>query len=353
MKTIDLTKYGRQNVSFYLALERYILNADEWLDEELFFIWDIYPAIVCGKHQLIEGEVNMEYVRKIGVPIYRRHSGGGTIFADEGCFMFTFIKRSGRRDDVFRECLSSIVKAFGEIGLETELSGRNDLLFKGKKFSGNAYYRNENGSILHGTLLYKTDIEQLVRTITPDNEKLISKGIESVRQRVINVGDYMTLGREELMRHLSNAQCTMHNAQSKETRDTRHETRDARHEMRDDERFVIYLSEEDYNNVKSIELEYLTDEWIWGNNPPYTFKNKQRFAWGGIEVRLDVRNGRIKSVEFNGDFFTHRDLQSLYDVFVDVEFQAEAIREVIDRVKVEDYILGATVEDILLLMENK
>ncbi len=325
MKTIDLTKYGRQNVSFYLALERYILNASEWLDEELFFIWDIHPAIVCGKHQLIEGEVNMEYVRKIGVPIYRRHSGGGTIFADEGCFMFTFIKRSGKRDDVFRECLSSVVRAFGEIGLETELSGRNDLLFKGKKFSGNAYYRNENGSILHGTLLYKTDIEQLVRTITPDNEKLISKGIESVRQRVINVGDYMTLGREELMRHLEDSI-----AGNREG-----------------------LSQEEFDRVRAIEPEYLSDEWLWGNNPPYTFKNKQRFAWGGIEVRLDVKNGRIKSVEFNGDFFTHQDLKPLCDAFVDVEFRTEEMREALNRVKVEEYILGATTEDILSLVETQ
>lgn len=323
MKTIDLTKYGRQDVSFYLALERYILNAPEWQSEELFFIWDIHPAIVCGKHQLIEGEVNMEYVRKIGVPIYRRHSGGGTIFADEGCFMFTFIKRSGKRDDVFRECLSSVVEAFGEIGLETELSGRNDLLFKGKKFSGNAYYRNENGSILHGTLLYKTDIEQLVRTITPDNEKLISKGIESVRQRVINVGDYMTLGREELMRHLEDSI-----AGNREG-----------------------LSQEEFDRVRAIEPEYLSDEWMWGNNPPYTFKNKQRFAWGGIEVRLDVKNGRIKSVEFNGDFFTHQDLQPLYDAFVDVDFQPDAMREALNRVKVEDYILGAKAEDIFSIIK--
>lgn len=336
MKTLDLTRYGRQNVSFYLALERYILNASEWRSEELFFIWDIYPAIVCGKHQLIEGEVNMDYVRKIGVPIYRRHSGGGTIFADEGCFMFTFIKRSGKRDDVFCECLSSVVKAFGEIGLETELSGRNDLLFRGKKFSGNAYYRNENGSILHGTLLYKTDIEQLVRTITPDNEKLISKGIESVRQRVINVGDYMTLGREELMRHLSNAQCKIYNAQ-----------------LGAYYYDMVELSELDYNVVKSIEPEYLTDEWLWGNNPPYTFKNKRRFEWGVIEVRMDVKNGRIRLVEFNGDFFTHQDLQSLYDAFVDVEFRVELMRDVLDRVKIEDYILGATAEDFLLLVEKR
>lgn len=323
MKTLDLTKYGRQTVSFYLALERYLLNSPEWRDKDLFFIWDIFPAIVCGKHQLIESEVNMEHVRKIGVPIYRRHSGGGTIFADEGCFMFTFIKREGKRDDVFRNCLSAVVDAFGEIGLETELSGRNDLIFKEKKFSGNAYYRNDNGSILHGTLLYKTDLEQLVRTITPDNEKLISKGIESVRQRVINVGDYMTLGREELMRHLENSIA--------------------------DKR--VQFGVEEYELVRAIEPEYLSDEWMWGNNPPYTYKNKQRFAWGVIEVHVDVKLGKVKGIEFKGDFFTHQELTPLYEAFVGCKFEPEAIAEVLQKHPIETYILGGNNEDILSLIK--
>ena len=323
MKTLDLTKYGRQNVSFYLALERHILNAPEWRNDELFFIWDINPAIVCGKHQLIESEVNMDYVRKIGVPIYRRHSGGGTIFADEGCFMFTFIKRTGKRDDVFRECLSSVVDAFHEMGLDTELSGRNDLMFRGKKFSGNAYYRNENGSILHGTLLYKTDIEQLVRTITPDNEKLISKGIESVRQRVINVGDYMDLGRDQLMRHLENSIAPAR----------------------------VTLPTDEFTEVCRIEPEYLSDEWMWGNNPPYTFKNKQRFAWGVCEVRIDVKGDIIKSIEFNGDFFTHQDLTPLYKTLIGTKFESDSLQKVISQIRIEDYILGATADDILSIIK--
>ena len=323
MKTLDLTNYGRQNVSFYLALEKHLLNSPEWRNEDLFFIWDIYPAMVCGKHQLIEAEVNMEYVEKIGVPIYRRHSGGGTIFADEGCFMFTFIKREGKRDDVFRNCLSAVVKAFAEIDLETELSGRNDLIFRGKKFSGNAYYRNDNGSILHGTLLYKTDIEQLVRTITPDNEKLISKGIESVRQRVINVGDYMTLGREELMRHLENSIAN--------------------------ER--VAFDEVEWRVVKEIEPEYLSDGWMWGNNPPYAYRNKQRFDWGGIEVRIDVKAEQIKAIEFNGDFFTHQELTPLYEALVGCRFEVGAIAEVLQKHPIETYILGGNNEDILSLMK--
>jgi len=323
MKTLDLTQYGRQAVSFYLALERYLLNSPNWRNDDLFFIWDIHPAIVCGKHQLIEAEVNLDHARKIGVPVYRRHSGGGTIFADEGCFMFTFVKREGKRDDVFRHCLSSVVEAFAKIGLDTELSGRNDLIFKGKKFSGNAYYRNDNGSILHGTLLYKTDIEQLVRTITPDNEKLISKGIESVRQRVINVGDYMTLGREQLMRHLENSIAPGR----------------------------VTLSADEFAEVCGIEPEYLSDEWMWGNNPPYTFKNRQRFAWGLIEVRVDVKADIIKSIEFNGDFFTHQDLTPLYETLIGIKFNEESLQEALSQIRIEDYILGATTEDILSIIK--
>ena len=90
---------------------------------------------------------------------------------------------------------------------------------------------------------------------------------------------------------------------------------------------------------------------MWGNNPPYTFKNKQRFAWGGVEIRVDVKNGKIKSVEFNGDFFTHQDLQQLCDLFVGVDFQLESMREALNQIRVEDYILGATAEDVLSLLQ--
>ena len=197
------------------------------------------------------------------------------------------------------------------------------MIFKGKKFSGNAYYRNDNGSILHGTLLYKTDIEQLVRTITPDNEKLISKGIESVRQRVINVGDYMTLGREQLMRHLENSIASGR----------------------------VTLSADEFSEVCRIEPEYLSDEWVWGNNPPYTFKNKQRFAWGVCEVRIDVKGDIIKFIEFNGDFFTHQDLTPLYKALIGTKFESDALHEVISQIRIEDYILGATADDILSIIK--
>lgn len=325
MKTLDITQFGCQKISFYLALERYLLDSPQWRNEDLFFIWDIYPAIVCGKHQLIESEVNLENAAKIGVSVYRRHSGGGTIFADEGCFMFTFLKRSLARDHVFKSCLGDVVTAFKEIGLDASLSGRNDLIFKEKKFSGNAYYRNEFGSILHGTLLYKTDIEQMVRSITPDNEKLVSKGIESVRQRVINVGDYTDLNREELMRHLE-------------------------HSIAPE---AVSLTQQQYDEVCSIEPQYLCDEWMRGNNPPYTFINKIRMSFGLIEARVDVKKGIIQNIALSGDFFTHTDLEPLFKALVGVPFELYSVAEVLRVENVSLYILGATNDDLLKLLSLK
>lgn len=233
--------------------------------------------------------------------------------------MFTFLRRSQQRDDVFRECLSEVVRAFGVLGVETELSGRNDLLCRGKKFSGNAYYRNENGSILHGTLLYDTNFEDMVRCITPDNAKLISKGIESVRQRVINMREYVGLGREELMRHLE----------------------------RSITEGAVGLTAEELARVEEMEMEYLSREWIEGNNPPFEFNHKERFGFGLIEGHVNVRGGVIRDVELTGDFFTHKELEPLYDALRGVPYERGAIERVLADNPVGEYILGARNEEVM------
>ena len=133
----------------------------------------------------------------------------------------------------------------------------------------------------------------------------------------------MNLGREELMRHLENS---------------------IAHER-------ITLSADEVAEVRRIEPEYLSDEWMWGNNPPYTFKNRQRFSWGVIEVRVDVKADIIKSVEFNGDFFTHQDLTPLYDALIGIKFNEESLREALSQIRIEDYILGATAEDVLSIIK--
>ena len=162
MKTIYFLNSEINKISYYLAIEDYFLNHT---NEEVFFVWNIDKSIIIGKNQLLEGEVNIDFTKKNNIPIYRRPSGGGAIYADKGCFMFSFISRNINKEEVYKSKLTLIVEALKKIGIDAYFSGRNDLMFKEKKFSGNAFYSNEKGSVLHGTFLFDTNLSDLVSII--------------------------------------------------------------------------------------------------------------------------------------------------------------------------------------------
>lgn len=319
MKSLNLKALGKRDISFYLAIEKYFLPR---IDEDLFFLWDLHPSVICGKNQLLSAEVNLEYTKKHGIKVFRRHTGGGAVYADEGCFMFTFLTKNINREEVFKKYLGLIQKALKQLGLEVIFSGRNDLLFRGKKFSGNAFMSGPNGSILHGTMMYDTSIERMVASLTPDDSKLVSKGISSVRQRVINLKDYLDMDIYGLMDHVFGFISTEE----------------------------IFLTNEDLEEILKIEKTYLTKEWLDFQNPPYSFRNKKRYAWGGIEARVDVRKGRVKNIVFTGDFFTTRELDSLYELFLNEEFSEENFRRILGNIAIGAYIVDAEAEDIIDLL---
>ena len=78
------------------------------------------------------------------------------------------------------------------LGLNAEKSGRNDILVDGRKVSGNAFHQLPDRSIVHGTLLYDTDLDALEEAIRPPVEKLERHGVASVRQRVRNLKEYVS-----------------------------------------------------------------------------------------------------------------------------------------------------------------
>lgn len=56
-------------------------------------------------------------------------------------------------------------------------------------------------------MLFDTNLEDLVLSITPNNEKLITKGIESVRKRVTNLKEYLDIDIEEFKRFIRSSLC--------------------------------------------------------------------------------------------------------------------------------------------------
>ena len=162
------------------------------IEGEAFFVWRVRPTVIFGRNQVLENEVNLEYCRSHGVEIVQRKSGGGCVYSDKGNIMISYISERGVVSEVFDRYLSGLTECLRSLGLRAEKSGRNDILVDGRKVSGNAFHQLPDRSIVHGTLLYSTDLEALTEAIRPPVEKLERHGVQSVRQRVMNVADIVS-----------------------------------------------------------------------------------------------------------------------------------------------------------------
>lgn len=321
MKYVNLSRYGRQIDPFFFALESVLL---EDLKEDLFFIWHVYGAVIIGKNQLLETEVNEAFLKENNIPVFRRLSGGGAVYSDEGCIKYSFLSKRFDKDTIFKDSLNQIKSVFDSLQIPVVLSGRNDILHDGKKFSGNAYFHNQYGSCLHGTILYDTNFETLVKSITPSNDKLISKGIESVRQRVTNMKDVVNMDIEDFTNYLVN-------------------------HLTDGE---YLLTKEQEDKVLNRMKQFSEPSYIKGNNPPYSFKHIKRFNCGSVGVKLDINRGVIRDFILYGDFFTDQDPNLLKSYFINQPFDIKTVEAIIQQFNINDYIVGLTNEEFISLFKE-
>lgn len=189
MKHIILPDDVRKSLAFYLAMEEFVASE---VEGEAFFVWRVEPTVIYGRNQVLENEVNIEYCNDHKVDIVRRKSGGGCVYSDLGNIMLSYVSSRGSVAEVFDRYMTALADALRALGVPAEKSGRNDILVEGRKVSGNAFHQLPDRSIVHGTLLYSTDLEALTEAIRPPVEKLQRHGVESVRQRVMNLSEYVS-----------------------------------------------------------------------------------------------------------------------------------------------------------------
>ena len=187
MKQILLPDNKERGLAFYLAMEEYVAKE---MEGEAFFVWRVEPTVIIGRNQVLENEVNMPYCSQHGVQLVRRRSGGGCVYSDKGNIMVSYISERGDVAAVFDRYMSALAALLCDLGLPAVKSARNDILVDGRKVSGNAFQQLPGKSIVHGTMLYSTNLEALTEAIRPPVEKLQRHGVESVRQRVVNLEEY-------------------------------------------------------------------------------------------------------------------------------------------------------------------
>ena len=169
---------------FNLAVEEYLLqNTDEGCCT--LYLWQNQNTVVIGRNQNAFKECRTTLLENEGGKLARRLSGGGAVFHDLGNLNFTFLVPTADYD--LDKQLKVIELACEKLGVKVERSGRNDILADGRKFSGNAFYKNGPRAYHHGTLMVDVDREKMSRYLNPSKAKLSSKGVDSVRSRVVNL----------------------------------------------------------------------------------------------------------------------------------------------------------------------
>lgn len=101
--------------------------------------------------------------------------------------MISYIAPSAHSEQVFQSYLDQMSKTLCQLGYDAVKSTHNDIMVGEYKVSGNACFALPNATIVHGTMLYDVNFEVLQQAITPSQDKLAKHGVESVRQRVMNL----------------------------------------------------------------------------------------------------------------------------------------------------------------------
>ena len=260
-----------------IATEKYLLETVEE-GQCILYLWQNQNTVVIGRNQNAWAECRTSLLEQEGGFLARRLSGGGAVFHDAGNLNFTFLMRD--EDYCLDKQLSVIQTACAAVGIQTERSGRNDLLANGQKFSGNAFYHSQGRAYHHGTLLVSTDMDNLSRYLTPSKAKLEAKGVASVRSRVTNLQSLCPpLTSQILGRHMEQAFAKVYRLTPA----------------------YISLDETALSRINEDAIQLGSWQWLYGPRLPFSFQCEQRFSWGSIQLQLQVESGHIQTASVFSD----------------------------------------------------
>src|SRR5574344_57593 len=231
---ISLPGTKTRKLSFYLAMEEYVARQNYAADS--FFMWQVKPSVIIGIKQDIYSEVNLDFCKENGIQVFRRRSGGGCVYADMTNVMFSYITQKENVSTTFTYYLCRIVEMLRKMGIKATSSMNNDIMIGDRKVSGNAFYHIPGHSIVHGTMLYDTNMDFMMGSITPSRAKLESHAVKSVMQRITLLKEHTDKTLPEFMNF-------------------------AKRELGDSE---ITLTIEDVKDIEEIEKRYTDEIFIYG-----------------------------------------------------------------------------------------
>ncbi|SDL61919.1 lipoate-protein ligase [Paenibacillus jilunlii] len=329
MLFIDNT--GITDASINLAIEEFALKNLPMDDSYLLFYINS-PSIIIGKHQNTIEEINQEYVKEHNIQVVRRLSGGGAVYHDLGNLNFSFItKDDGQSFHNFLKFTQPVIDYLQSMGVNAELSGRNDLQVGEQKISGNAQFSTRGRMFSHGTLMFDLNLDDVQASLNVNPEKFKSKSTKSVRSRVANIKDLlgkeMTI--EEFRAGLLRSIFGMEPSEVPQYK----------------------LTMDDWVRINEISKEHYQNwDWNYGLSPKSNVKHTRKFPAGLVDIRMDIEDSYIKDIKIYGDFFGVGDVADVENALRGKRYEEAAVREALAGLDLTHYFGRIEPEDFIGLI---
>lgn len=261
-----------------IAVENHLVGLPSE-DTVTMYLWKNRRTVVIGQNQNPFSECNVDALTADGGYLMRRRTGGGAVYHDDGNINFSFVAPPSLYDQ--QRQFAVIQRAVAEFGVVAEISGRNDVLADGRKFSGNAFSRGQHNYLHHGTLLIRGNMEDLQRYLNPKPAKLQKHGVKSVQSRVVNLGELNpAITSESIVPALRTAFETTYAQQAQ---------------------LLPFHTLADTPEVHALYDHFASDEWLYGPWRSFNAQRSAQFDWGGVELQLFIEDDVVRDVQLASD----------------------------------------------------
>ncbi|NLW43394.1 MAG: lipoate--protein ligase [Tissierellia bacterium] len=304
---------------YNLAFEEYCFKNLPVDKDEFFYFWINEPSIIVGKNQNVHAEVNLDYIKENQIKVVRRITGGGAVYHDLNNINYSHISKSkGAKKLDFKNYYQLIVDALNNMGINAELSGRNDITVDGLKIAGSSQSIWKDRVLSNCCILYNVDLEELSKALNVRPEKLTSKGVKSVRARVTNIKPLINidLSTVEFLNKLQKEIFNNLNIKGEE----------------------YILSPEELKGVDEIyKNRFSSRQWNYGKVHNTKYYKYKRFPIGFVELFFDLEDEKVKNLKIMGDFFGTKDVSELENLLEDSNYDNEEFLKRLKNVNLADY----------------
>ncbi len=284
------------SASYGLAADEYLMNYHQ-KNAEFSATLRLYNyknyAVLAGRFQDINAEIDIEACKHNGFEYGRRLTGGGAILMGSQQLGICFATSSKVYEwenirELYHKFSLPVIHALAKLGIDAKFRSKNDLEVNGKKIAGLGVHVDAEGTIqFHTSLLIDLDINTMLKVLKIPIQKYSDKRkIATIEQRITTISSELgkNISKEEIIEIVKQSFAKSLGV----------------------EFFKDEFSVEEKQKIKGIENKrYLTEEWIYQRSPQsdMTGMSLKKTPAGLLRTYIGLKGETIKSVLITGDFF--------------------------------------------------